>query len=82
MSYPADAIGHHLYFDHPPERGYLRTAACTGCTWTYPAPGTGYGPARLAHTVAHQHLTWLCDQCGAMAALHEGNRCPDTEAAS
>lgn len=56
MSFPADAIGHHLHMTWPADRDHRRTAACTGCTWTYPAPGTGYGPARLAHSVAHAHL--------------------------
>lgn len=32
-----------------------------------------------AATEAHHHLTWRCDQCGAMAAQHIDNRCPDTE---
>lgn len=79
MSYPADAIGHHLHFTHPPERGYLRTAACTaeGCDFQAPAPGTGYARGRQLHTAAHHHLTWRCDQCGAMAVDHEGNRCPE-----
>ena len=79
MSFPADAIGHHLEFIHPPERDYLRTAACTGCDFQAPAPGSGYGRGRQLHTEAHHHLTWRCDQCGAMAAEHIDNRCPDTE---
>ena len=33
FGYPADTIGHHLEFTHPPERDHKRTAACTGCTW-------------------------------------------------
>ncbi len=44
------------------------------------APGSGYGRGRQLHSEAHHHLTWRCDQCGAMAVEHEGNRCPDTEA--
>lgn len=58
MSFPADALGHHLYFDHPRERDYKRTARCTGCPeWAEPAPGTGYGRARQLHSEAHRHLT-------------------------
>lgn len=56
MSFPADAIGHHLHFTNPPERDYRRTAACTGCDWTIPAPGTGYQRARVEHSRAHAHL--------------------------
>lgn len=56
MSFPADAIGHHLHFIHPPERDYKRTAACTGCSWSAPAPGTGYARGRQLHTAAHAHL--------------------------
>ncbi len=58
MSFPADALGHHLYFDHPPERGYKRTARCTaeGCGWQAPAPGTGYARGRQLHTEAHAYL--------------------------
>lgn len=57
MSYPADAIGHHLYFDHPPERDYRRTARCTGCPeWAEPVPGTGYSRGRQLHSAAHAHL--------------------------
>ncbi len=54
MSFPADAIGHHLHFTHPPERDYKRTAACTGCTWSAPAPGTGYARARQLHRQHHE----------------------------
>lgn len=57
MSFPADALGHHLYFDHPPERDHRRTATCTGCDWWAPAPGTSYQRARQLHTEAHRHLT-------------------------
>ena len=56
MSFPADAIGHHLHFIHPPERDYQRTAACTGCDFQAPAPGTGYARGRQLHTEAHAHL--------------------------
>lgn len=56
FGYPADTIGHHLHFTHPPERGYLRTVACTGCDFQAPAPGTGYARGRQLHTAAHQHL--------------------------
>lgn len=82
FGYPADTIGHRLHFTNPPERAHRRTAACAGCDWWAPAPGTSYQRARDLHTEAHHHLTWRCDQCGAMAVEHEGNRCPDTEAAS
>lgn len=56
MSYPADALGHHLYFDHPPERDHRRTARCTKCSWIMPAPGTGYKRARVEHTRHHRGM--------------------------
>lgn len=56
MSFPADAIGHHLEFTWPAERDHQRTAACTGCDWAKPAPGTGYARGRQLHTEAHAHL--------------------------
>lgn len=58
FGYPADTIGHHLHFTHPPERDHKRTAACTaeGCEFQAPAPGTGYARARQLHSAAHQHL--------------------------
>ncbi len=55
FGYPADTIGHHLEFTHPPERDHKRTAACTGCTWAEPAPGTGYSRGRQLHP---RHLRW------------------------
>ncbi len=55
-AWPADAAGHVLTFTHPPERDYRRTAGCTGCSWTSPAPGTGYMASRVRHTKAHAHL--------------------------
>lgn len=57
FAFPADVAGHVLVFTHPPERDYMRTAACTNCSWTMPAPGTGYQRARVEHSRAHQHLT-------------------------
>ena len=56
FAYPADAAGHVLYFEHLPERDYKRTALCRGCTWSAPAPGTGYARGRQLHTEAHAHL--------------------------
>lgn len=56
MSYPADAIGHHLHMTWPAEHDHRRHAACTGCDWTREAPGSTYTFAREAHTEAHQHL--------------------------
>lgn len=56
FAYPADAAGHVLYFTHPPERDYQRTAACTGCSWLAPAPGTGYARARQLHSRHHREL--------------------------
>lgn len=53
MAYAADHAGHHLHFTWPAERDHMRTAACTGCNWTAPAPGTGYARARQLHTAAH-----------------------------
>ena len=55
-AYPADAAGHVLYFDWPPERDHQRTARCRGCTWSKPAPGTGYARGRQLHTEAHAAL--------------------------
>ena len=43
----ADAAGHALHFTNPPERDHMRTAACLGCSWTMPAPGTGYSRFRV-----------------------------------
>ncbi len=83
MSFPADAIGHHLDFQWRDHEGYFQRLACCsaeGCEFVAVAPGSGYARGRQLHTEAHHHLTWLCDRCGAMAALHDGNRCPDTEA--
>lgn len=56
FAYPADAAGHVLYFDHPAERDYMRTALCRGCDFAEPAPGTGYARGRQLHTAAHAHL--------------------------
>lgn len=52
-TYPADAAGHALHFTWPPEHDHRRHAACTGCPWTAPAPGTGYDHGRRLHTEAH-----------------------------
>ena len=57
FAYAADAAGHALHFTHPPERDHMRTAACLGCSWTMPAPGTGYSRFRVEHARAHPHLT-------------------------
>lgn len=54
FAHSADHAGHRLIFTNPPERDYLRTAACSGCSWTTPAPGTGYARARQLHSQAHQ----------------------------
>lgn len=56
FAFPADGAGHVLVFTHPPERDYMRTAACTGCSFQAPAPGTGYARARQLHSAAHAHL--------------------------
>lgn len=72
MSYPADALGHHLEFIHPPERDYQRTAACTGCDFRAPAPGTGFSRGRQLHTEAHADLVAQAQADGDRAGLLRG----------
>ncbi len=57
MSFPADAIGHHLDFQWRDHEGlFQRVATCTGCEFVKPAPGSGYARGRQLHSAAHQHL--------------------------
>lgn len=58
MSYPADAIGHHLYFQWRDHEGlFQRVACCTACEFVAVAPGTGYGRGRQLHSRYHKELT-------------------------
>ena len=57
FAFAADGAGHALHFTNPPERDHQRTAACTGCQWQTPAPGTGYMRFRVEHARAHPDLT-------------------------
>lgn len=57
MSFPADAIGHHLDFQWRDHEGYFqRVACCTACEFVKPAPGSGYARGRQLHSEAHRHL--------------------------
>lgn len=55
FAYPADAAGHVLRFEPDPDT-HLRRALCSGCTWTIPAPGTGYMRFRVEHSRHHEGL--------------------------
>lgn len=69
MSFPADAIGHVLYFENLPERDYKRTALCRGCDFQAPAPGTGYARGRQLHTEAHAALVAAQDRAGLLRGI-------------
>ena len=54
FAWPADEAGHVLDFRWIDD---VRHAACSGCDWTAPAPGTGYARGRQLHSEAHPELT-------------------------